>query len=162
MSKLYEINQTLMNIIEDGGVFVDSETGEVFDQTALDELQMAFEDKVNSCLMVMRQYETDGDAAGAEIARLQRLKRSYQNRAAYLKDYVQFCLGGEKFKSSKFNVSYRNTRSVNITDWREVPDEYFKEQTEADISKSAIMADLKAGKTVPGAELTEKISMIVK
>lgn len=162
MAKLYEICAELDNIIEHGKVFVSADTGEVFTPEALDALKLERDEKVDSCLMVMRQYDTDAVAIDAEIKRLTALKKTYQSRAEWLKGYVQSCLNGEKFKSDKFNVSYRNTKAANITDWTQIPAEYYKDRTDKDISKAKILDVLKNGGSVPGAELEERVSMVVK
>lgn len=160
--KLYEVCAELDSIIEHGEVFVSVESGEVFTADALDALKMERDEKVDNCLMVMRQYEADSVAIDTEIKRLTALKKTYQSRAEWLKSYVQGCLKGEKFKSDKFNVTYRNTKSANIVDWTLIPAEFYKDRTDKDISKSKIMEVLKAGGSVPGAELEEKTSMVVK
>lgn len=160
--KLYEICNELNAVIEHGDLFVSVESGEVFTPDALDALKLAKDEKVDNCLMVMRQYEADSVAIDTEIKRLTALKKTYQSRAEWLKGYVQDCLKGEKFKSDKFNVSYRNTKAANIVDWTLIPAEYYKDRTDKDISKSKIMEVLKAGGSVPGAEIEERVSMVVK
>lgn len=162
MAKLYEICNELDAIIEHGKVFVSTETGEVFTPDALDALKLEKAEKVDNCLMVMRQYETDAAGIDLEIERLTALKKHYASRAKWLKEYVKDCLNGEEFKSGKFKVTYWQSRAIVFTDWRKVPEQYFKDQTEKDISKVALMDVLKNGGTVPGVVLEERINMVVK
>ena len=160
--KLYEITEKLNSVIEHGDLFISASDGEIFNPEALDALKMERDEKVNNCLMVMRQYETDAMSLDAEIKRLTALKKHYAGRAEWMKNYVQHCLQGERFKSDLFNVTYRMSKAVEIKDFRQVPEIYYKDQGEKDILKGQIMEVLKNGGTVPGAELVEHTSMIVK
>lgn len=162
MAKLYEICNELNSIIQEGKVFCSTETGEVFSEEALNSLKMERNQKVENCLMVMRDYETDAEKMDSEIKRLTALKRQYSSRAEWLKNYVRNCLNGETFKGDKFQISYRNSKAVVITDYRKVPEIFYKDQTEKDILKSEILNVLKNGGTVPGAELEERVNMVVK
>ena len=161
-AKLYEICQELDSIIQEGKLFVSTETGEVFSEEALNALKMEKEKKVENCLMVMRDYETDAEKMDSEIKRLTALKKHYATRAEWLKNYVRSCLNGEKFKGDKFQVSYRTSKAVVFTDVALIPAEFYKERTEKEIMKAEIADVLKHGGTVPGAALEERINMVVK
>lgn len=160
--KLYQINEQLRNLVEHGDCFVDVETGEVFNQEAVDQLQIDREAKIDGIATIIKELTNEVGDLAVEIKALQMRKQAKENRVNWLKKYLQDCLEGQKWENARHAISYRKTKAVLLTDWQKVPEMYFKDQTEKDIAKSALLADLKAGKVIPGCELEERTSMVLK
>lgn len=162
MRKLYEIEAQIARLIElDGGSSVDSETGEVLDQDALENLALERNTKVEGCLLVIKNDRAEAEMVDREITRLQKRKRALDNHREHLTEYVRNWLHGEKFKGELSSVYYRTTKSVVVDDISKVPEEYQKVTIEP--KKLEIMAAYKAGEDIRGyATIQENTSMIVK
>ncbi len=68
---------------------------------------------------------------------------------------------GEKISDKEFSISWRKSRSVNITDEKALPAIYLIAQ-DPKIDKAGINEALKNGLTVTGAELTTKNNIQIK
>ena len=68
--KLYELAQ-MMDMVINGGLVFDEETGEVlFDSSNLDELEAALDAKIEACCIVVKETEAEAEAIKAEEKRL--------------------------------------------------------------------------------------------
>ena len=158
---LYEIDKTIKNVIPNEDAFVNTETGEVFSADALDALQMDFDKKVENVALFIKNDKAEAEMIKAEEEQLAKRRRGKESRAKRLSEYLQKILDGKTAESAKFSITYRKSKSVNIMDEKLVPDEFFV-QKKPEVSKSRIATALRAGKSVPGAELVEKKNMQIK
>ena len=154
---LFEINQQIINAIEFG---CDPETGEIIDAAALDALEMAKEEKTENIILLIKDLTAENKAISEEEQALAKRRRAGENRVEWLKNYLMASLDGEKFKTPRCSASYRKTASVSIIDESAIPSEYIRTKTEP--NKMAIKDALKAGETVPGATLEDRVSLIIK
>ena len=154
---LYEINQQILNAIEYG---CDPETGEIIDAAALDALEMAKEEKTENIILLIKDLTAENKAISEEEQALAKRRRAGENRVEWLKNYLMASLDGEKFKTPRCSASYRKTASVSIIDESAIPSEYIRTKTEP--NKMAIKDALKAGETIPGATLEDRVSLIIK
>ena len=153
--KLYEINEA----IERGFIF-DEETGEVIDtDEAMDELKMAREEKIEQMLLYHKDLRAEAEALKTEEKMFTARRRAAENRAEGVKNYVLGILRGEKFKTSKVEVTSRKSKRVEIVDESLLPEQFKSYETKID--KAGIKAAMKDG-DVPGAELVEGVSWSVK
>lgn len=157
--KLYEISDAIRTVI-DGGIVLNEETGEVFEDTAgLDQLNWDFEDKVEACACVYKEIVAEADAIASERKRLMARENGLRRRAESLRGYVQSCMescGKKRVETARAKVTSRKTSSVAITDETAVPELYLRHTWSPD--KTAIRKALKAGMDVPGAAIEEKAS----
>ena len=149
---LYEIDKAITDL-------ADPETGEITDFEALDNLQMARDQKIENIACYYKNLVSDAEAIKAEKEAL----------AARLKEYLSYALHGEKFSTPKCAVTFRKTTSVNVDnpsaaiEWAELNGHKECIRYKApEISKSELGKVLKAGQEVPGAVLVEGISVGVK
>ena len=160
---LYEINAQLEELLENS---VDPETGEISEdfEEQLDKLLLDRENKLENICLAYKNCLSDAEALKAEKLAFEKRQKIANNKAERLKNYIQYVLAGEKFKTTKVAVSYRKTESTEID-----PDvffscadnaRYFRIKEEAD--KKAIADAIKAGETIEGAELISKQSMTIK
>lgn len=154
---LYEINEQIRNAIELG---FDPETGEILDESALEQLQMDKDEKIENICLYIKDLVAESKALADEAKALSERKDRSAKKAESLKNYLQIMLDGQKWKSSKAAVSYRKTQSVVVDDLEALKPEFLRIKKEAD--KTAIKEVLKAGAAVSGAHLEEKQSMSIK
>ena len=167
-STLWEITQeflTLASIIEEAG-------GEATDEL-LEELAISrenFAHKAEGYTRLILKWESEIDAAAAEIKRIQAIKKTKENSVARLKDTLLYALqafgqednktGVKRYETALFKLSTRRSQAVEIVDETEVPEAFWVVKRE--VSKSAISNALKEGEEVPGAFLKENYSVQIK
>ena len=156
---LYEIDQQIIKAIEFG---YDPETGEILDDSALKNLQMERDEKIENMLLYVKDLRAEQAAIKSEIDTLEARRKASMRKEESITRYVQASLAGEKFKTARCAVSYRKTTSVQITDFALIPDTYIRRRVLEEPDKVAIKDALKAGDTVNGAYLEEHQSMSIK
>lgn len=154
---LFQINEQIQKAIELG---FDPETGEILDASALEQLQMDRDEKIENICLYIKDLTAEAKALADEAKALSERKERSAKKAESLKNYLQMMLDGQKWKSSKAAVSYRKTQSVVVDDINALKPEFLRVKTEPD--KIAIKEVLKAGAAVAGAHLEEKQSMSIK
>ena len=154
---LYQINEQIQKAIELG---FDPETGEILDASALEQLQMDRDVKIENICLYIKDLTAEAKALADEAKALSERKERSAKKAESLKNYLQAMLDGQKWKSSKAAVSYRKTQSVVVDDINALKPEFLRVKTEPD--KTAIKEVLKAGFDVAGAHLEERQSMSIK
>lgn len=154
---LYEINEQIQKAIELG---FDPETGEILDASALEQLQIDRDEKIENICLYIKDLTAEAKALADEAKALSERKERSAKKAESLKNYLQAMLDGQKWKSSKAAVSYRKTQSVVVDDLEALKPEFLRIKKEAD--KTAIKEVLKAGAAVSGAHLEERQSMSIK
>ena len=151
--KLYDIAEIYENLenIDD----------EVAVATAMDAVDAALEEKLESTAKVIRNLEAEAEALEAEEKRLKARKMAVKNRIADIKGYVQGnleAMGKDKISSGIFKWSIQaNAPSVNILDESLIPDDYWK--IERKPMKTEIKKAIEAGELTEGAELVRTKSL---
>lgn len=158
---LYEIDR---NIEEAFDKAIDPDTGEIISEEAYAEfcqLNMDRDMKIENVGLWIKDLNAEATAIKAEADNLTARRRAIENKVKGLKNYIDYTLEGEKFKTPRLSVSYRKSSSVVVSDIRELPEKFLRyKEPEAD--KNAIKEAIKAGETVNGAELVENMSIIIK
>lgn len=165
---LFQITQeflALASMIEEAG-------GEATD-AVMEELAISrenFQHKAEGYARLILKWESEIEAASAEIKRIQAIKKTKENAVGRLKDTLLFALqafgqedaktGVKRYETPLVKLSTRRSVAVEITDESEVPDLYWVVKRE--VSKSAISNALKEGEDVPGATLKENYSVQIK
>ena len=159
---LYEIDKMITDL-------ADPETGEITDFEALDNLQMARDQKIENIACYYKNLVSDAEAIKAEKDALTERQKAAENKAARLKEYLSYALRGEKFSTPKCAVTFRKTTSVNVDnpsaaiEWAEMNGHKECVRYKApEISKSEVGKVLKTVQEVPGAGLVEGLSVGVK
>jgi hypothetical protein len=167
MNTLWEITQeflTLASIIEEAG---GEATQEVMEELAISRENFAH--KAEGYTRLILKWESEIDAAAAEIKRIQAIKKTKENSVARLKETLLHALqvfgqedktGMKRYETALFKLSTRKSQAVEIVDETELPDAFWVVKKE--VSKSAIAASLKDGGEVPGAFLKENYSVQIK
>ena len=159
---LYEINEAILNCFSEE---IDPDTGEiiteVLDEDKLDELKMAKAEKIENVACWVKNLLSDAEALKNEENKLAKRRKSMENKAQRLKEYLQWACDGQKFSGIRAAVSFRNSQSVEIDDLDKIPDEYIRTTVTKEPNK-VILKKVLAVEDVPGAHLTDKISTIIK
>lgn len=151
---LYEINAAITDCI-------DAETGEVIDFERLVALNMEREQKLENIALWIKDLTAEAAAIKAEKMKLAERQAAAENKAESLKVFLTEQLGGQKFSTARCAVSFRRTKSVNVIDLWKLPEDYLR-YSDPTPDKKALGEALKAGQTIEGAELVEKLSAIIK
>ncbi|MEY4345279.1 MAG: hypothetical protein RL032_1111 [Pseudomonadota bacterium] len=122
--------------------------------------------KAQGVLLVAKSAEQYLPHLEAEIARLTALKKRHERIAAGLRDYLKQNMqqaGIERINCPLFDVSLRvNPPSVEVFDEAQVPASYWHTpEPKPSISKSAVAAELKAGREVAGCRLVSATRLVV-
>ena len=157
---IYEIDNEIMNCI-------DMETGEVIDTEKLNDLQMERDEKIENVALWIKELKAEAEAIKNEKQALAERQRVAENKAESLKNWLAYALNGEKFKTSKCSISYRNSESVEVTE--EGLEALMRDHEDLltykapDPNKKAIKDAIKNdGLTVAGVQLVQKTSTIIK
>lgn len=137
MANLYEINEQILSC-------VDMETGEIIDADKLQDLQLAFDEKVEGIACWIKNLLSDAAAIKAEKDALAEREKACKNKAESLKNYLSSVLSGTKFKSPKVSISYRKSESVEVVDVTRVPEEFLK-YAEPTVDKTKVKEAIKNG-----------------
>ena len=158
--KLYEIDNAILECI-------DFETGEIIDIDRLNDLHMERDSKIENVACWIKDLKAEAEAIKAEKQALAERQKVAENKAESLKKWLAYALNGEKFKTAKCSVSFRNTESVEVTPeglenlMRGGNDELLTYK-QPEPNKTAIKAAIKDGLNVQGVQLVQNVSTIIK
>lgn len=158
VANLYQIKQELENF----EFMLDEETGEILNALAWDDLQMAYEDKVENIACYIKNLSSDVLAFKAEEERLAKRRKSAERKIEFFKRMLADNMGGEKFSSAKCAVSFRKSEQVVVDDVKYIPAEFLKVKTTYEPDKTAIKALFKNGQAVCGCRLVSNINAQIK
>lgn len=124
-----------------------------------------FTAKADAYAAVIREREARAEAFDAEIERMQYLAKAERRIAAKLQERIQASMlqfGISESKTAHFNIGFRTSQSVEITDQGQLPESYLRQRIVSEPDKQAIKQAIKTGMVVPGAKLIEKKNLQIK
>jgi len=161
---LYEIDGRISDLIENG---TDPETGELtVDIEALNALQMEREQKLENIALYLKNITAEAAAIKAESDALTERRRVLERKADKMRELLTTGLAGEKFTTPRVSVTFRKSKALELDEekflsWAaEYPQ--FTRRKDPEPDKVTIKEGLKQGMTIPGAEIVEKMNIIVK
>lgn len=158
MATLYEIDAQIADTIMR---FVDPETGELYQEAELlqqlDELNADRTKKVEDIALFYKNSLSDAAAYKAEKEHFAKRQKSAERTAESMKFLLEYALKGEKFKTSRVQVSYRPSARLVVDDENAVPEEYRKYSFTVD--KTAAKKAINDGVEVAGCRI-EKVNNI--
>ena len=119
---LFEINKAILDFQFE----VDEETGELLNAQALDDLQMARDEKIENVGLWIKNLNAEAVAVKAEKDAMAHRQKMLEKKAESLKGYLAYALKGEKFSTPKIAMSFRKSESVDILPGAEIPEQYLK------------------------------------
>lgn len=157
---LYEIDAAIASLVD--------ENGEISDFEALDELMMERDAKIENVACWYKNLMAEVKAFKEEEANLKGRRQISERKAERLLDYLDHALQGNKFSTAKVQVNYRKSNAVEVHD-AEAAEAYllgvgFSDCYTKNISlnKTNIGKHLKAGESIPGVEMVERMNLGVK
>lgn len=155
--QLYKIARSIQKCFKiPTGEYIDTDTGEVFDEEYLNGLRIAKTRKVENIACWIKNLQAEAEAYKKEEEAFRTRRKQAENRIESLKRYLTNWVSGEKIETDRCKVSWRKSVSVEIQDENRVPEDYKKEKVIMNIDKVSIKKALTGGKDVPGASLLEK------
>ena len=163
MRALYEINQDILDC-------VDLETGEILNVEKLDALQLEREAKLEGVALWVKDLKAEAAAVKEEADKLTARKKALDNKIEGLKNWLLFALDGERLKTPRCSVYHTHSQRVKVADEEKlisflknttVPDEFLRFR-EPELRRDEIKKALKEGVRIPGAELEETESVVIK
>lgn len=158
---IFEIDREIAVLIENS---IDPETGELLlDEEKLEALQMSREKKIENILMYYKDTLAYSKAIKEEIDSLSERKASLERKADRLKTLVETVLKGETFETPKVKVTYRESKSVELTDdflpWAKANRDDLLRYKEPEVDKKAVREALTNGDKLTGASIAVKRNM---
>ena len=163
MTRLYDLTESYRGI----AALLDDETmpPEVI-CTALTEIKGSITEKCANIAGLIKDYDADADAIKAEIKRLTERLRAAENRQNWLKGYIKENMERmelDKIKTPLVTFSLQNNPpAVVIDNMGDLPKGYIVETISQVADKKAIAAAIKSGEVVPGARLTQGVSLRIR
>ena len=161
MSSLYELNARILTFemeFDSDGVWCNEDV--------LDALQMERDEKIEQICLWIKNLRAEAQMVTAEAKNLTDRAKKLTNKADNLERYVAGNLDGKPFKTSKVNVTWRKSESVNITDESLIPDRFMDIQVVRKPVKKTIKQYLKEaeekGEEVPWAKIEQKNNIQLK
>ena len=163
MRALYEIDQDILDC-------VDLETGEILDTEKLDALQMEREAKLEGVALWVKDLKAEAAAVKEEADKLTARKKALENKMEGLKAWLLMALNGEKLKTPRCNVYQTHSQRVAVADepklisflqTLEEPEKFLRFK-DPELKRDEIKKALKDGTIIPGAELEETESVVIK
>lgn len=155
MANLYQINQAIMNCC-------DSETGEIIDPESLDNLLMLKDEKLENIACWIKNLLSDADAIKAEKDSLAEREARLRKKADSLQKYLSDALNGQKFSTSRCDVSFRRSETVKVENVNLIPAELLRVKTTVEADKTAIKAAIKEGREISGCKLIENLNIQIR
>lgn len=155
---LFDINKAILDFEYE----IDEETGEILNAEALDQLQMAREDKIEGVGLWIKNLTAEAEAVKKEKDAMADRQRRLEKKVESLKHYLEYALQGEKFSTPRISMSFRRSESVFIPDEAQLDDRFVNVTMVKKPDKKLIKDTLKAGLEVPGAELVTKQNLQIR
>ena len=165
--KLYEITAQYQNIY---ALLQNPEFAENEDiLAALDQIEDAFENKVQQTIFMMKNIEAEIDPIDTEIKRLQAMKKARQNNIDRIKNRLREnmkAVGMSKLNCGLFSLSYR-LQEANAVELDET--EFLANNLDEDLvtvkvtpNKTEIKRRLKNGEEIIGARLVDSEVLTIR
>lgn len=158
MANLYEIRRE----IADFEFEVDPETGELLNAISWDELNMAFEEKVENIACYIKNLTSDIADFKAEEEQLAKRRKSNERKVEYLKRLLLDNMDGQKFSTTRCAVSFKRSVAVQVDDIDHIPAELLRVKTTVEPNKTAIKDALREGREISGCKLIENTNIQIK
>jgi len=160
---LFQIDEQLQRCVklESSDNYVDTETGEIIDTAAIEQLEMDRDTKIRNIACWIKNLESDEKALADQIKTFTARKNAAKNKRESLKSYLAAFLAGKKWQNSEVAISWRKSESVEVEEGAAIPEQYLRYK-EPEINKAQLKADLKAGAVVHGCQLVTKNNIQIK
>lgn len=156
---LYELTDAWKNFELEIG-----EDGEVTNADELEALEMERNEKLKNCVWYYKNQKAEAEALKAEKQKLAARQKVAENKAEWIKRYLDSCLCGESFAPKDdvtVKITYRKSKQVECHDFTAVPEKYLR-YAEPELNRTAIKKAIDAGEHVNGCTVVEKQNIQIK
>lgn len=165
MSVLYELRELNNEFLMLAEMLEDDPSSEVLKDT-LEGLAGELEVKYEGYCTVLSALNDKADSIKHEITRLSERKIMAENAADRLKKALYLSMqatGKRRIEGNIYTMSIKKTAPQldEVPDWGNLPKEYLVEQ-EPKVDRRGLLADVKAGKNVPGVTLRQGECLVIK
>ena len=150
---LYEINKAMQECIN-------LETGEI-DLELFEKLQLEKDEKIENVALWIKNLSSDVESMENEKKAFEGRIKVAKNKIISLKAFLEMALNGEKFQTAKCSITFRKSKSIEVTDISKLDKDYLK-YAEPMADKTAIKKAIESGVTVVGASLVENFNVQIK
>ena len=160
---LYEITGLLQELQERAFEEAEKNEGVISDYLAdfIEQLEGDRTQKAENIACVIKDNNAFIDACKKEKQAIDRKIKTAQNEVEWLKNYLKEWLDGEKIKTPRASISYRNNEAVKVEiDPEELPVQY--QNVKITANKTELKKALKNGAVIEGIEIEKKQSVIIK
>lgn len=158
MASIYKLTgdfAQLQQLVESGDID-ETQAADTFDAIKAD-----LETKAVNSGYVVKNLEADVEARAEAIKQLSERNKKTKKAILAIKQRAMYAMETADIKKVNDPIMpvriQSNPASVSVTDEKNIPSFYFRQKFELD--KTKLKADLKAGKPVTGAELTQGTSI---
>ena len=166
--KLYEIDQEIQNIFD--SMSVDEETGEVsLDEEALGALQEQRTQKLENAACYVKDLEAMAKAIREEEKVLAERRKAMENKAGRIREWISFNIGDDKIETARCKISTRKGPEFvdgdcgRIMAWATAHNRlYDLVEIKTSLNKKNLLAALKDGEEIDGAEIKRNVILQIK
>lgn len=159
MANLYEIEQALLDCI-------DTETGEILDFSAFEQLLMEKDTKIEQMALWVKNLNSDAEAFKKEKEVFADKEKAAKAKVESLKKYLDMVLQGNKFSTPKVQITYRKSVSTEVDnefiEWAQKNNCDLLKIKEPEPNKTAIKELITSGTDVPFARVLENSNIQIK
>jgi hypothetical protein len=130
----------------------------------LDDLAIQEAEKADAVAFAVRKRQAEIDFLKSEEDRIRSRRKAAEVRLIMFKEYLASIfkrLGLQRVKGGKSTMFLRRSSSVEVLDLNQLPSEFVQTKIEYVPRKMQIKDALKDGQTVPGAQITERQSLVI-
>ena len=163
------LNEIVNSILENEGIIIAAD-GEISPELEplLEQDAAALAAKVDGYSDIIRDSDARAKAIGEEIKRLQALKKTLENKAAGMKDFLRYNmerLGSTRLDGDRSKAYFSSCTTVEASE-DTILEPYMKlpawVSVEIKVAKSPLRDALKNGETVKGAALLKRNTLVLK
>jgi len=163
---IYEIDAKYQEVLSNIEAYSEDHEGIITDEMAvlLEKVSEDRNSKIENCIKYFKNEKAKADILEIEIQALERRMKSHRSHSDWMKKTLAQIVGpGNKPEYGCGKISWRSSKSVDITDSNDVPIEFSRiipESKEPD--KIEIKKALESGKTFSWAKLIESQNIQIK
>lgn len=166
MANLFDIAERYKNVANLTELVASGEMEEEMLEQALQSMEGELTEKLANITYIMKNNEADVKLIDEEIKRLQARKKALNSTLNRLNQYMFDCLKLAKVKKISDSLNTwsiaKNPVSVEILDESLLSDKYLIREEVVKIDKKLLLAELKAGAEIEGANLKQGERLSVK
>ena len=163
---LFEINEQLTRCVKltESDNYVDTETGEIIDTAAIEQLEMDRDTKIRNIACWIRNLDADENALAEQIKIFTARKNAAKNKKESLKSYLAAFLNGNKWENNEVKISWCKSETLEVDEGKNIydfPEQYLRYKL-PELNKAQMKADIKAGAMIEGVHIETKNNIQIK